>query len=298
MNSSVKIARMTRLGELAIGFLILSVATTLPELMVSSFSIISHVPEISIGNIFGSNIANIGLIIGLVAIFFPIVIKEETLKKLAILLFIATTIPIIFLKLGTLSKFSGVLLILVFLGFTVYSIRENITLGRIRNKRQKKSLIEIAFNLRLYRSIFVLLVSLFFLMVSSGFVVNSAANIALILGISETIIGATIIAIGTSLPEFTNTFTAVREGHIRLGLGNTIGACVTNLTLVLGIVMLVAPFNVNIDIFSTLVIFAAIMAGVLWIFLGEFGRRKLDKMEGLILVLIYVVFLITTFGYL
>ena len=110
--------------------------------------------------------------------------------------------------------------------------------------------------------------------------------------IARTKIGAKVVAIGTSLPELSTAIAASKEGHLKLGLGNILGACLTNLTLVLGFILILSPFSINMEVFTTLVFFVLVSNFLLWLFLGSFGRKKLERIEGIILLIVYVIFLI------
>lgn len=295
VKSSVRIARITRLGDLTVGFLLISVATTLPELIVSTSAIVSGDIGISIGNILGSNITNICIIIGLVGLLRPMRMTEKTLMKLIEILFICGVILVMLLISTSPGRMTGIALLLLFFLFSAYSVREKITLGKIRLEDLSRKIPRLRFSVSFYKTVFFLIIGLIFLIVSSRFVVDSASNIASIFGIAESIIGATIIAVGTSLPELSTTLSALKENRLRLGLGTTIGACLTNLTLVLGFVLILSPFKVDIGVFTSLVAFVLFSTVLLYLFLGRFGRKKLERNEGIVLLVVYIIFLIITF---
>jgi len=292
VRSSIRIARITRLGELTIGFIVLSIATTLPEMIVSTTAIVSGDIGISIGNILGSNIANICLIIGLVGLIRPVRMAEQTLMKLTLMLFLCSVIIIIFLISSSLGNITGIALLLLFLVFSLYSLKKKINLGEIRLEEELVKLLKFKFTFGLKKTLFLFIAGLILTIISSKFVVDSASSIASILGIAGSVIGATIIAVGTSLPELSTSLNAVRENHLRLGLGNTIGSCLTNLTLVLGLILLVSPSPVDMNRYTTLLAFVLISTILLWIFLGGYGRKKLERKEGLVLLIVFIVFLI------
>ncbi len=294
VKSSVKIARITKLGDLAVGFLIVSVATSLPELVVSTSAIMSGDIGISIGNVLGSNIMNICLVIGLMGLLRPVRMTEKTLMKLSEMLFLCGIILVMMLISTSPGRGTGINLLVLFFLFSLYSVRKKITLGEIRLEDLSRKIPRLKFSVSFYKTIFFLIIGLIFLIVSSRFVVDSASSIASILGIAESIIGATIIAIGTSLPELTVTLDALKENHLKLGLGNTIGSCLTNLTLVLGSILVLAPFKINIEVFTTLVSFVLFSTVLLYLFLGRFGRKKLERKEGIVLLIVYILFLIMT----
>jgi len=296
IKSSVKIARITKLGELVVGFLILSLATVLPELIISTTAVISGNFGIAIGNILGSNITCLLLIAGVTSFIRPVNITERTLAKLSEIMFLSSLILLLLVALTYLSKVVGFVLIILFFVFSAYSLKKKITLGDIRLEEPLKIIPRLKISSSLLKSILFLIAGMIIVSASAWFAVNSASNIASDLRIDQSFIGATIMAVGASLPELSVAITAQKERRLGLGLGNTIGSGLTRLTLVLGIVLLIAPFSINIHLFNTLVAFVLLSSLLLWFFLGSLGRKKLDRMEGTILLVIYVIFLILSFS--
>jgi len=290
---SVKVADVTGLGKTTVGFVLIALSTSLPELFVVVFSVLN--PEnvgVSIGNIFGSNITNVCLTLGvcffLIALkypelesFIPSMAKKE-MGDLYFGLFIASIIPLSLLFVGSASFLIGVAL----LGLFFYNLYQ---LSKIRNVKEEGSISEKQ-NLRKYVVLTVL--GAFGVVVSSYFIVESSSYIALNVGIPKVIIGATIIALGTSLPELVTGIDSVRKGHADLALGNIIGSCFMNITLILGLALIVAPLRVEMEIFSDLIVFSLITNLILWYFLSSetIGRR-----EGIVLMFIYAVFIATSF---
>lgn len=293
IKNSVKIAKITKLGELVIGFILLSVATSLPEMAVSFSAIISGNAAISIGNILGSNITNLGFVIAIPAIVAPISIKRGTFEKLPTILFLSSIIPLFFLTIEHTGTYVGILLISAFVFFALYSMKKNISLKIISHEPTdilKKLMLPINF----YRSLLWVVLGVIIVIISSTYVVSSASTISSSMGIAESVVGATIIAIGTSLPELSVSLTAIRTKHSAMAVGNTIGSCLTNITLILGAVLLLSPATINISIFSTLLLFVIGITMISWYFFTT--GRTLDRKEGLALMFIYILFLISTFG--
>jgi len=167
-----------------------------------------------------------------------------------------------------------------------------ITIGKIELKNL--SIVQKIFvSVEFYKQGIILAISLFIVLLSSRFVVDSALNIATMLRIRESVIGATVIAVGTSLPELFTALTAIKENHVKLALGNVVGSCLTDLTLVLGTTLLICPFAINIAIFSALIIFVLTTNILAWFF---FGRKILGRNEGIMLLLVYFVFLLSISG--
>ena len=293
IKNSVKIAKITKLGELVIGFILLSVATSLPEMAVSFSAIMSGNAAISIGNILGSNITNLGFVIAIPAIIAPIKIQRGTFEKLPTILFLSSIIPLFFLTMEETSAYVGILLISAFAFFTVYSVKKKISLKLIE-REPMDILKKLALPFEFYRSLLFLIIGVFIVIISSTYVVDSASTISSVVGVAESVVGATIIAIGTSLPELSVSLAAIRSNHNAMALGNTIGSCLTNITLILGVVLFLSPATINISIFSTLLLFVIGVTMVSWYFFTT--GRTLDRREGITLLMIYILFLITTFG--
>jgi len=292
IENSMKLARMTKLSELVIGFILLSVATSVPEFAISLSAILSNNVSISIGNLLGSNIANLGLVLGILAITRPMIVRGASFEKLLTILFLSSLIPLLLLGLSKASVVVGVLLILVFVFFSLYSVKEKITLKLV--EKEPNNLLQTLKEFRFYKSLFLVFIGMGFVFLSSKFLVNSGSNIAKFLRIKESLIGATIIALGTSLPELSIALTSVKEGRSKMALGNVIGSCLTNLTFIMGIVLISSPFTIDMSIFSTLLSFVIATTIITW-YLFTTGK-KLDRKEGILLLFIYITFLIVSFG--
>ena len=295
ITSLVKISKITKIEEVSVGFVILSLTTSLPELMISGISAMYGDVGIAVGNVFGSNIANVCLILGISAVMFSLSITERNLRKILNILSLSSLITIVLINIKDGTHYMAPILLTTFFVFAAYSTKKKISIERLKTKPRtelERALIPV----KLYKSILFFFIGIVGIYVSSHFVVTSGSFIARHLNIPETVIGATIIAFGTSLPELSTTLTAIKERHINLAMGNVIGSCLTNLTLVLGVTLFLSPLRVDMTIFSTIVMFALGSTILLEFFLGSMGRGKLDRMEGVILTILYIFFLITTFS--
>jgi cation:H+ antiporter len=285
-DSSYDIAKITGLGEMAVGFLILSIVTSLPELAVSISALNSGNVNIPIGTIFGSNIANIGLILGLTAILSPtaIMIMRKDLRILTLMLVIASLVPLQLLILSRFVKLTSFILLTIFVIFSIYSVRTRIPAVEEEPKKIERKITT--------RLVFVF-GGITVIIISSQFVVGSSVAISNILAIDQAVIGATVIAIGTSLPELSVSLSSVRKGHTGLALGNILGSCITNLTLILGFILVSSQIKINLLLFGELIAMLIIVNIALWRFMVD---RKIGLGEGLILLLIYLIFLASTLG--
>ena len=293
INHSLKVAGASGLGKTTVGFILVAFTTSLPELFVAIFAIIQ--PEnvgVSIGNVLGSNIANIGLVLGIIFVlialkykgnakFLPAMAKKET-SNIYFALLVASVIPLALLYIGSASYVIGAILLAVF-SFNVYQ------LSKTRNVKNKPAIGEESRKLKKYVTIVVLGAA--GVVASAYFIVETASYIALSVGIPKVVIGATIVAIGTSLPELVTSLDAIKKGHADLALGNIIGSCFMNITLILGVTLVAAPFSVDLATFSRLIIFSLVVNLFLSYFLST---NKIGLRQGGILLFIYFMFLVTS----
>jgi cation:H+ antiporter len=294
INNSVKVSSITGFGKTTVGFILVGFATSLPELSVVIFGVSSEKIGVSIGNILGSNITNIALVLGvcflIVAVkcpkfqcMYPAMAKEE-IGNLYFGLFIASLIPLALLYLGQASQFIGVILltIFVFYMFQLSRVKKAKDLGGLGEERR-----------RLSHYTVLALVGAAVVVASAFFIVDSASSIAASAGVPPVVIGATIVAFGTSIPELATSISSARKGHFDLSLGNIVGSCFINITFILGVALIVSPLTVQIAAFSNLAIFSLITNLFLWYFLSD---ERMSWREGILLIILYIVFLVVSFG--
>jgi cation:H+ antiporter len=294
INNSVKLASVTRLGKTKIGFMLVAFSTSLPELFVVIFSIIDpKAIGISIGNVLGSNIVNICLVLGagflLMALKYPksagffTQMARDEVGNLNFGIFIASIVPLSLLYIGYTSQIVGVLLIFLFV-FNMYELaKKRETVQEISDEAEKRGIVKYFGES---------LLGIIGIVVTAYFIVESGSFLASAAGVPPVIIGATVIAFGTSVPELATSLESVRKGFLDLAVGNIIGSCFLNITLILGLTFLLAPFNVDLSAFSDLIIFSLIANIMLWYMLQN---TKVSKREGLILLAVYSVFLAISF---
>lgn len=310
ITNAIKVSTISQLGKTSVGFTMIAMSTTLPELTVALIAAASGGASLSVGNVLGSNIFNISVIIGLAAILVivkrPRKTKEGTApKSLNVIpnfakselssihfgLFISSIVPMILIYIATATWFVGLILLMIFGGYmySLSKVRMPSANGEVPPDEKKK----------LKKYVIFTITGALGVVVSANFLVNSAIGIAESVGISQTIIGATIIAFGTSLPELTVSLKSILKGHSDLAFGNLIGASFINTTLILGITffapaLIGSPILMNMDVFQNLVIFSIITNLFFWYFLS---REKIGWREGAIFLFIYVLFLATTIGF-
>lgn len=294
ITNSVKVADITGFGKTTIGFLLLAFSTSLPELSVAIFSAIEGAVGVAIGNVLGSNIANVCLILGVCILLItfknskatklvPLMTKEE-FGSLYFGLFVASLIPLALIYIGYASRFIGVILLVIFVLYTyqlskVRIIKEE---GSVSGERQ-----------RLARYALWTFLGAAGVVASSYFIVDSAVYIALWFDVPKVVIGATIIAFGTSIPELATSVKAIKQGHLSLAFGNIIGSCFINITCILGSSLAASTLTVDMAAFSKLAMFSLIVNLFLWYFLSS---EKISWREGSVLLFMYFLFLAISFA--
>ncbi len=272
---AVEVARKLNVSETAIGFVLVSVATSLPELTISVTSALNRKLDLSVGNVFGANISNLLLVTGIAAFVGVGMLSIRETRRLALILLGVTMIsfPLLLFEPG---RIMGLILVVVFFAYSFYLMNQGKETVRARNFR--KAIPEILFFLTFIAAVIL----------SAKITVDFALRLSNSIGIAETILGATLISIGTTLPELSVSLAAARSNHMTLALGNAIGSCLVNISLVLGTGLLIYPFVTTASA-ARLILFS-IIANVLVLFLAGVVK-KLDRVGGAILVTAYVAFL-------
>ena len=278
--------------SLLIGMLIIGFGTSAPELMVSALAALQGNPSLALGNAYGSNIANIGLVIGLVALLSPIALHSQIVRKeLPILLGITLLSGALLLN-GQLSRLDAGILLLAFFALFGWSIvqgirgRDDVLIGEVDSTLQSHPM-------PLGKAVAWLVIGLLLLVASSRMLVWGAVEIATALGVSELIIGLTIVAIGTSLPELAAAIAAVRKNEHDLVLGNIIGSGLFNTLAVVGLAAAISPLSVEPEVLQRdWVLMFALTAALLMFALSRRGRGgRINRVEGGCLLLVYVAYL-------
>jgi cation:H+ antiporter len=296
ITHSINVASVTGLGKTTVGFILVAFSTSLPELFVAVFSVLN--PEtvgVSIGNVLGSNIVNICLILGvcflLISLKYPE--KSRVLPKMAkdelgslyFGLFIASIVPLALIYIGYASRFIGFVLLVIFIYYMFQLSKARTPAERSPSGTEKNKL-------RKYVSLTVL--GAVGVVASAYFIVESASFLAASAGIPPVVIGATVVAFGTSVPELSTSLGAVKKGHVELALGNIVGSCFMNITLILGITLIASSLTINMSAFSNVAMFSLITNLLLWYFLSN---ERIGRREGMVLLFLYALFIATSLGW-
>ncbi len=291
------VAKHFGIPPLLIGMVVIGFGTSAPELVVSGFAASGGNPEIALGNAYGSNIANIALILGITAIIAPIGVKRGILRQEIPILLAATALAFWLFRDYSLSRIDAGILLVAFAAFIVWSIRTGL---RIKRDALADDVKEHAkeHDLSKRRAWMWLLVGLVLLVVSSHFLVEGAVTVAREIGMSDLVIGLTVIAIGTSLPELASAIVASRKGQNDLVLGNIIGSSLFNGLAVVGLAGMISPAVVEQQILSRDLVVLGAVTVALSLFGMHWGRDgRINRIEGSALVLVfisYTAYLLTT----
>ena len=281
-------ARHAGMPSLLIGMVIIGFGTSAPEMVVSAIAATQGNPGLALGNAYGSNIANIALILGLTAIISPIAVKSSVLRKELPILFGVTLLAAWQLLDGHLDRFEGWLLLAVFSAFMGWSIWQGL--------RHRQDSLEADIDIQLEidpmplkTALIWLFIGMIMLVVSSRILVWGAVDIARAFGVSDLIIGLTVVAIGTSLPELASSLAAVRKGEHDLAVGNVIGSNLFNTLAVVGIAGTIHPMQVGAEVLYRDCAVMGILTLALFVFgYGFRGPGRISRIDGVLLLSVYV----------
>jgi len=290
IDNATVIAKFFKISQIAIGLLLIAVSTSLPELSVSIMSSMAHEGAISAGNVFGSNIANILLILGIGAFINGFYVSRKNLVDIALALLLTTIISIYIIfhsqvSGNALGLVEGLVLLAIacWYCFQILEKRGEAHPSEGPEITRKEGL----------KAFLLFFLGIILVLVSSSFVVSSAITLAETLGLAKSFIGATIIAIGTSLPELSIDLAAIRKKNFGLALGDAIGSNVVNLTLVLGTAAVISPIVIQLKVFIAALLFA-VVANMVFFYIAAV-KREFRRTDGFVLLSMYALYLIVIF---
>ena len=283
------LAKYCGLSSFLIGMIVVGFGTSAPELAVSLFAALGGSSELALGNAYGSNIGNIALILGFTAIIFPIVIPKSAIQMDIPLLLLATVVSFVLFLNKEVSRLDGVLLALLFaviIGLQIWRGLLNKT-ENPENETASKNILS---------SLFWLVFGLGLLVGSSKLLVFGATEIAKALGVSDLLIGLTVVAIGTSLPELASSPIAAQKGDTALALGNIVGSNIFNSLMVIGVSSIICPMNVDSLILQRDLPVTAFLTLLLFLFgLHLKNEPQIGRVKGIFLFLFYIVYTVYLF---
>ena len=288
VDGAASAARHFGMPPLLIGMVIVGFGTSAPEMVVSAFSALQNNPGIALGNAYGSNITNIALILGVTALISPIAVHSLVLRKELPILTAVTVLAVFQLWDGELSRSDAFVLLGVFASLMIWTVWQGL------HKKSDSLGNEIEMELEgrakpLGRALFWLGIGLVLLIASSRLLVWGAVEIALAFGVSDLIIGLTIVAVGTSLPELASTIIAARKGEHDIALGNVLGSNLFNTLAVVGIAGSIQPMKVASEVISRdMSVMIVLTVSLFLIGYGFRGAGRINRYEGAGLLVCYL----------
>jgi cation:H+ antiporter len=294
VEGASSIARRAGVSEFVIGLTIVGFGTSCPELVVSLTGALEGNADIAVGNVIGSNIFNVLFILGLTALLCPVTMTQDNRKKDIPLTLTAT---VLYLAIGlnhslwgigqadSLSRWEGALLLAIFAGYIVHSFVTGKPAEDAAESKPRK----------LWIAILMVLAGLSGLIFGGNLFVNSATELARMLGVSDKFIAITVLAMGTSLPEFVTSIVALAKKRSQMALGNILGSNVFNLLLILGVSAVISPTSfARLDVYD----YAALFLSIILVWTGVYTGKKdlLDRFDASLLLLVFVGYMIKLFA--
>ena len=292
VSGGVALAKKLQISSMIIGLTVVAYGTSTPELAASILAAFNSHTELILGNVIGSNISNVGMVIGISAIFAPLLISKITVSRW-IPIMIGVSLLVIGMSYdGEISQIDGIILIGVLIGFTLYTIKtvkkQKIQEGgTIENESLEGELFLSKYKIETYpQSIALIIAGIILLFLGGHLTIDGAVGIAETMGLSQLIIGVVIVAIGTSLPELITSIIAIAKKQTDIGVGNIVGSNIYNILLILGVSATIIGIPVSTDVFSNYYIMIAFS---LVLFIGF--RRYIPRYVGVGLAIAFVVYL-------
>ncbi len=293
VKGAARLAQTLGVSPIVIGLTIVAYGTSTPELLVSLQAALGGNADISMGNVVGSNIANIGLILGVSALIFPMVVQLQFLRR-DVPIMIGVSVLFLFLAQdGRIGSLDGLLFVTGIVAYTVFSyLMSKRDAPELIRQTQEFTLVIAKPTNRLLNDLFLVAIGVAVLLFGSDRLVLGAANIATALGVPQVVIGVTLVAVGTSLPEFATSLIAAFKRESDIAIGNVVGSNIFNILAILGIVGLIAPINVNARLLQVDTFVMIGFAVALFVFCLN---RRISRREAALLLIAYAIFTVYAF---
>lgn len=292
VRGAVGIAAKAKLSKLVIGMTVVSFGTSAPELIVSLQSAFDGSPEIAIGNVVGSNIANLGLVLGITVLIFPMPVSRNTIKFDWPMMILASGLFYLFAFDLNLTRWEGLVLFILLIAFLVFIIRKS----RRSNDFEVEdidNIDELTKKVSTPKHLLFLAIGLVALYFGAEWLIEGAKSLASRAGLSKHVIGITVVAFGTSVPELVTSAVAAYKKETDISVGNLIGSNIFNIMIVLGITSMVKPIGVEPNVISWDILW---MIGIALAMLPMMiFRNKIGRLSGVVLLLTYVTYIVTLF---
>jgi cation:H+ antiporter len=289
VESSVVIARMFRIPTMIIGLTVVSFGTSAPELLVSLQAALKGLPEIAMGNVVGSNISNILLVLAITAVIFPIPVPEKSVRQDWPVMMAVSLLLFAFSLNGWLSRLEGLVLVALlvgYIGFAVIQARRNPEI-RVKEPGHK--------SMRGWVAVILFLVSCAGLAYGADLLVGNAARIAEKMGVSQRVISITMVAVGTSIPELATSVIAALKKETDIAIGNIIGSNIMNILAVLGFTGIIGAIRVDKAIARFDIPWMLAVSVLLLLMMLPAARSKITRWEGILMILIYLLYIYLIF---
>lgn len=280
-DGATSLAARMNIPPIVIGLTVVAMGTSMPEFFISFISALKGTTDLAVGNVVGSNIFNTMLIVGTAALVAPMTILRSTVKKDIPFTILASAMLIPMTLDGDISRLDAALLFLVFIVFMVYTVRSAKNGTAEGDKAEAKQM-------PVWKAISFFVLGLACLIVGSNLFVDGATAVASLLGVSEAVIGLTIVAGGTSLPELATSVVAARKGQSAIAMGNVIGSNVMNILMILGVTGLIHPMTIQ---GITWLDLSVMLVSVLLLWLFSFTKYTMARWEGAVLVILFLAYM-------
>ncbi|CCX74970.1 k+-dependent Na+/Ca+ exchanger family protein [Dorea sp. CAG:105] len=298
VEGSSSVAKKFHVPAMLIGMTIVAMGTSLPECAVSVTASLANNNSLAVSNVIGSNIFNLMVVCGACALFSPLTIRQDTLKKEFPLSIICAALMLVLGYIGmTLGHIDGIIFLVLFVGYLLWMIQsakkaraavlsDPAQSGQIEQTEFVEENIAI---LPTWKSLVFIIGGMIAIKFGGDFVVNGASSIASSMGLSQTLIGLTIVAMGTSLPELVTSLVAAKKGEVDMALGNVIGSDIFNILFVLGIATAISPISFlmeNVIDIILLIIMSVIVLAFAW------TKQQINRKEGILMLLMYAAYMV------
>lgn len=283
VDGSASVAKKLRIPTMIIGMTIVAMGTSAPECAVSIAASVKGSNTMAISNVIGSNIFNLMIVCGACALFAPLAVKASTLKQEFPLSILAAILLLAMGYMGmSLNRIEGVILLVIFALFLLWMVWE-------AKKARNNTEVEEIETLPGWKCLIYIVGGIIAIVIGGDLVVDSASNIAAAFGLTQTLIGLTVVAFGTSLPELVTSLVAAKKGETDMALGNVIGSNIFNILLVLGIAGAVSPMAFLMENLIDAIILIAVSI-LVWIF--AWRKKKLNRVHGVIMIVVYAAYVV------
>ncbi|MBQ9791158.1 MAG: calcium/sodium antiporter [Clostridia bacterium] len=293
VNSASTIAKAFKIPTIVIGMTIVAFGTSAPEAAVSISSSLSNSVGVCVGNIVGSNMFNLLVVLGLSAVFIPVALEREVVKTDVLFMTLASVLlmvcALIFGQNGNfmLIRIECIIMLVLIIAYVTWSVIKVLKNNKEESAEEPKEISEKKPNI--FMAVVLLIVGLAGIVVGGDFVVFGAKNIAISLGASELLVGLTIVAVGTSLPELITSLIAIRKKENEIALGNVIGSNLFNILFILGMSGTISPLPIAMNALIDIIILAVISIAF---FIYCWFRKDINRVTGIVMVSMYVVYLV------